>query len=86
MSARSFYKAYTFADVSTQTESGRYRARVAIIALEGSQTRSQRFLDLETFATAAQASERAIAAAKAWIDTNSGEDRLALPTNFTYFG
>ena len=51
MSARGIYRGYTFADVSTPVENGRYRARVAIMALDGSRTRSQRFIDLEVFPT-----------------------------------
>ena len=83
MSATGIYKGYTFADVSTPTENGRYRARVAILALDGTQTRSQRFIDLEVFTTREEAGERVVAVARAWIDENAGNDRLALPTNFT---
>jgi len=39
VSARGIYRGYTFADVSTPVENGRYRARVAIMALDGSRTR-----------------------------------------------
>jgi len=83
VSARGIYKGYTFADVSTPLENGRTRARVAIMALEGTRTRSQRFLDLEVFHTAEEAGERVIAVARAWIDANVGRDQLALPTNFS---
>ena len=83
MNARGIYKGYTFADVSTPMENGRYRARVAILALDGTQTRSQRFIDLEVFKTREEANERVITVARAWIDENAGNDRLALPTNFT---
>ena len=83
MSARGIYKGYTFADVSTQLENGRYRARVAIMALEGTRTRSQRFIDLEVFHTRAEAGERVVKVARAWIDANAGHDELALPTNFS---
>jgi len=83
LSARGIYKGYTFADVSTPMDNGRYRARVAILALDGTQTRSQRFLDLEVFATPEQAGERVVAVARAWIDANAGRDQLALPTNFS---
>ena len=83
MSARGIYKGYTFADVSTLLESGRYRARVAIMALDGTRTRSQRFLDLEIFPTREEAGERVVAVARAWIDANAGKDQLALPTNFS---
>jgi hypothetical protein len=82
---RATYKGYTFADVSTTTESGRYKARAAIMALEGGRTRSQRFLDLETYNTAAEANARVISAAKAWIDADLGQDRLALPSSFVPF-
>jgi len=85
LSARGIYKGYTFADVSTAMENGRYRARVAIMALDGSRTRSQRFLDLEVFPTRAEAGDRVVAVARAWIDANAGSDQLALPTNFSPF-
>jgi hypothetical protein len=80
---RNTYKGYTFADMTSQNEDGRYRARAAIIALDGTRTRSQRFLDLETFRTKEEASARVQAAAIAWIDADIGRDRLALPTNFS---
>ena len=83
MSARGIYKGYTFADVSTPMDNGRYRARVAIMALDGTQTRSQRFLDLEIFSSAEEAGERVVAVARAWIDANAFKDQLALPTNFS---
>jgi len=82
VSARGIYKGYTFADVSTPTENGLYRARVAILALDGERTRSQRFIDLEVFRTRQEASERVVTVARAWIDENAGKDQLALPTNF----
>ena len=83
MSARGIYKGYTFADVSTPMENGRYRARVAILALDGTRTRSQRFIDLETFNSREEAGARVVTVARAWIDANAGSDQLALPTNFT---
>jgi hypothetical protein len=83
LSARGIYKGYTFADVSTPVENGRYRARVAIMALDGTQTRSQRFLDLEVFSSMEEAGERVVAVARAWIDANAFKDQLALPTNFS---
>jgi hypothetical protein len=83
LSARGIYKGYTFADVSTPMENGRYRARVAILALDGTRTRSQRFIDLEVFHTREEAGERVVTVARAWIDANSGNDQLALPSNFS---
>jgi hypothetical protein len=83
LSARGIYKGYTFADVSTAMENGRYRARVAIMALDGSRTRSQRFIDLEIFHTREEAGERVVAVARAWIEANAGRDQLALPTTYS---
>ena len=53
------------------------------MALEGTRTRSQRFIDLEVFPTRAEAGERVVKVARAWIDANAGHDELALPTNFS---
>jgi hypothetical protein len=64
-------------------ENGRYRARVAIMALDGTRTRSQRFIDLEVFHSRAEAGERVVMVARAWIDANAGRDELALPSNFS---
>ena len=80
---RNTYKGYSFADMTSENEDGRFRARAAIVALEGTRTRSQRFLDLETFKTREEASVRVQAAAMAWIDSDIVRDRLALPTNFS---
>ena len=82
MSARAIYKGYTYTDVSTPTDNGQYRARVAIMAIDGTRTRSQRFIDLEVFPTREEAGERVVVVARAWIDANEGHDQLALPTNF----
>ena len=82
---RANYKGYTFADVTTRTESGRFKARAAIMALDGGRTRSQRFIDLETFSTEQEAGARVVAAAKAWIDADLGQDKLALPSSFMPF-
>jgi hypothetical protein len=82
---RRTYKGYTFADMTTEDDDGRFKARAAIMSLDGSRTRFQRFLDLETFKTRHEASERVHVAAMAWIDSDIGRDRLALPTNFGVF-
>lgn len=83
VSAKDIYKGYTFADMSTQTDSGQYRARVAIMVLDGTRTRSQRFLDLELFRTRDEANDRAMSVAKTWIEENCGQDQLALPSSFS---
>ena len=75
------YKGYTFTDETTPTDDGRYRARVRILGLDGGR-RSQRFIDLETFASEADALHRALAAARSWIDAEHGHDKLALPSSF----
>ena len=80
------YKGYTFTDITTRSDDGRYTARVAIMALDGSRTRSQRFVDLEVFRTKEEANARAVAGAMAWIDANQERDRLALPSTFSPLG
>jgi hypothetical protein len=49
-------------------EDGRYMARAAVVVLGGNRTQSQRVLDFETFDTEAEATARAQAGARAWID------------------
>lgn len=85
MNPRYVYQGYVFTDVSTRTDDGRYRARVAIISLAGTRTRSQRFIDLEVYPTQEAALERITVVAKAWIDSETDKDQLALPTNFSEF-
>ncbi len=85
MNASGIYKGYRFTALSTQSESGQYRARLAIVALDGAQTCSQRFLDLELFGTLGEANQRAVTVARKWIEENAGQDHLALPTNFAPF-
>lgn len=83
MNTRCIYKGYTVADVTTAMDDGRFQARAAIMSLNGERTRSQRFLDLETFRTSEEAHARTMQVAKAWIDALPAADRLALPTNFS---
>ena len=85
MNSRHVYQGYAFTDVSTRTEDGRYRARVAIVSLEGTRTRSQRFIDLDVYRTQEEALDRLTAAAMSWIDSETDKDRLSLPTNFSEF-
>ena len=81
MSQQHTFKGYVFTDETTKTEDGRYRARVRILGQHGGR-RSQRFIDLETFANEADAHLRALDAARRWIDAEDGNDRLALPSSF----
>jgi hypothetical protein len=55
------HKGYHLAATTTKTDDWMFRARVAIMALSGERTRSQRFVDFERFATEGEADERAIA-------------------------
>jgi hypothetical protein len=75
------YKDFKVCDLTIQTEDGRYMARAAVVGRSGGRTLSQRFLDFETFDTEAQASARAEAGARAWIDEETGYVPLALPMN-----
>ena len=75
MKQRCLYKGYYLTASSTRTDCGRYQARVAITALGGDKTRSQRFLDLDHFPTEAEADEHAIAAGRNWIDAHDGTER-----------
>ena len=77
------YKDFKVCDLTIQTEDGRYVARAAVVGRSGGRTLSQRFLDFETFDTEAQASARAEAGARAWIDEETGYVPLALPTNLS---
>lgn len=77
------YKGYAFVDDTAITEDGRYRARAIVVRIVDGRARSQRFIDLETFAEEDAARHRAIAAAQAWIDDEEGKDKLALPTSFS---
>ena len=77
------YKGYAFDDDTTRTDDGRYRARAILVTVGKGRTRAQRFIDLETFAKEDDAHKRAIAAARAWIDEEESNDKLALPTGFS---
>lgn len=77
------YKDFAVCDLTTQIEDGRYMARAAVVTRNGSRTLSQRFLDFETFDTEAQASARAQAGARAWIDEEMWDVPLALPSYYT---
>ena len=82
MSHTHSYKGHAFDDDTTQTDDGRYRARVVLVTIGDGRPRSQRFIDLETFVNEDDARQRALAAARAWIDEEEANDELALPTSF----
>ena len=79
------YKGHAFADDTAPTDDGRYRARVVLVTAGNGRPRSQRFIDLETFVKEDDARQRALAAARAWIDEEEANDKLALPTGFGPF-
>jgi hypothetical protein len=86
MKSRSLYRGYHVTSTTSQAEEGRFRARVAVMVLSGDRTRSQHFLDFETFATEAEADARALAGAKDWIDEQFRHDSLRSPSNFASLG
>ena len=75
-------KDYVISDLTSRLDDGRYRARAAVTRAAAGNGFSQRFLDLETFTNEADARQRAISAAQAWIEGEQGRDPLGLPTGF----
>jgi len=85
LSHKHSYKGHAFEDDTARTDDGRYRARVVLVTVGNARPRSQRFIDLETFIKEDDARQRALAAARAWIDEEDANDKLALPTGFAPF-
>jgi hypothetical protein len=71
MHHQTFYRDHLLSCQPMRLECGRYQARVAVTSLGGTTTRSQRFLDLETFNTEAAAVEFARESGMHWIDVHS---------------
>ena len=67
---RSIYRNHLLSCRPMLLDDGQYQARVAITYLGGEKTRSQHFLDLDTFTSEAAANERALQAAQLWVDAN----------------
>jgi len=74
MSSRYFYQGYNFVDLSTLIDAGNYRSRVAVVAATTTKAPSQHFLDFEVFSNHADAQRRAFLGARAWIDSQAGDD------------
>jgi hypothetical protein len=74
----SIYRDYHLSCRPMVLEDGTFQARVAIICLSGDKTRSQRFLDLEIFASEEVAIERARTVGMDWIDANAKSNESAL--------
>ena len=70
MTARTVYRDHVLSCEPMRQDDGRYQARVVITSLGGDQTRSQRFLDLQAFATEEAAIEHARRSGMEWIDIN----------------
>jgi len=79
MKWKTSYKGYLITSLTAMNEFGRYEARVCIIAVSSSRMRSQRFLDLEDFSSEAKADDRALEAAKDWIDAHPQREPLDGP-------
>ena len=65
---KTFHRGYYLSAAATAEPDGSWRARVAIISLDGSRTRSQRFLDFGVHDSATAADAHAIESGKEWID------------------
>jgi len=65
---RHLYKDFLLSCAPLLREDGHYQARVAITYLGGQRTRSQRFLDLDSFPTIEEAVAAAQAAGIEWVD------------------
>ena len=78
-------KDYVISDLTSRLDDGRYQARAVVTRAAAGNGFSQRFLDLETFTNEADARQRAISAAQAWIEGERGRDPLSLPTGILSF-
>jgi len=76
------YRDFRIRDLTSQMEDGRYKACAAVVGRGGSNTLSQRFLDFGTFESEAEATARAQAGARAWIDEEMWFVPLSLPTYY----
>jgi len=70
VTARTVYRDHLLSCQPMRQDDGRYQARVVITSLGGDQTRSQRFLDLQVFASEEAAIEHARRSGMEWIDIN----------------
>lgn len=73
----SIYRDYHLSCRPMEMDDGTYQARVAIICVSGDKTRSQRFLDLEVFASEDVAIERARSVGMDWVDANAATSEAA---------
>jgi hypothetical protein len=71
MTTRTFYRGYVLSSNPMALDNGRFQARVAITVLASDKTLSQRFLDLDAFASRDEAVQQAIRSGMEWIDTHN---------------
>ena len=83
--SQDIWKDYVISDLTSRLDDGRYQARAVVTRAAAGNGFSQRFLDLETFTNEADARQRAISAAQAWIEGERGRDPLSLPTGILSF-
>ena len=81
--AKTFYRGYYLSAAATAEPDGGYRARVAVISLDGSRTRSQRFLDFGVFNAAPVADQHALHCGKEWIDGQIRAESYHVSTDVT---
>jgi len=74
MSSRYRYEGYDFIDLTSLVGTGKYRARVAVVAATDAKTPSQHFIDFEIFGSHREAQRRAFEGARTWIDSQVAED------------
>lgn len=81
---RCVYKGYLLATMTTAEGDGvgPYRARVAVVVLDGQRTRSQHFVDFELFDDEGDANGRALSGGKEWVDLQLRQSRHAFATDF----
>jgi hypothetical protein len=82
MKRKCLYRDYHIVAMSTATEGGRFQSRAAVVALGGSRTNSQRFLDFDVFASETKADDFAVEEAMAWVDAQLRVPQGRTPTNF----
>ena len=80
---KTLHRGYYLSAAATAEPDGSYRARVAIISLDGSRTRSQRFLDFGVHESAAAADLHAIDSGKEWIDAQIRAESYHVNTDVT---
>jgi hypothetical protein len=84
---RLIYRGYALNCRPTRVGGG-YQARATIVCVASDKTTTQRFLDLEVFASEQKAVERALSAGQDWVDAQSRiyESGLLAPARSQGYG